>query len=230
MKQFRFSLLLSLCLTINFHVVVDVYSQGAAAPRRPAQPVPKVKSDVPIPKVLFQDVAAEDGLTARHVTGEETEKKYIIETSSSGVALRDYDNDGWLDRFLVNGDTLSRSPSGVNDKTAPTNHLYRNNRNGTFTDVTEKANLVRTGWGQGVCAGDYNNDGNIDLFVTYWGQNVLYQNNGKGAFTDVTEKAGLIHKAARWSTGCSFLDYDKDGHLDLFVANYVDLDLKKTPA
>ena len=114
----------------------------------------------------------------------------------------------------------------------PTNRLYRNNRDGTFTDVTAKAGLLRNGWGQGVCVGDYDNDGFDDLFVTYWGQNVLYRNNDDGTFTDVTAKAGRIQQVPRprWNTGCCFLDYDKDGHLDLFVANYVDLDLSATPA
>ena len=124
------------------------------------------------------------------MTGRPSEKKYIIETTGSGVALIDYDNDGWLDIFLVNGTTLEGFPKGQE----PINHLYRNNKNGTFTDVTEKANLARSGWGQGACVGDFDNDGFDDLFVTYWGQNALYRNNGKGAFTDVTEKAGLLHE------------------------------------
>src|SRR4030095_10530606 len=136
------------------------------------------------------------------------------------------DNDGWLDIFLVNGTTLEGFPKAQE----PTNHLYRNNRNGTFTDVTAKANLARSGWGQGVCAGDFDNDGNLDLFVTYYGHNVLYRSDGQGAFTDVTAKAGLQQARPRWGTGCSFLDYDKDGDLDLFVANYVDFNLEQTPA
>ncbi|MGH9850365.1 MAG: CRTAC1 family protein, partial [Blastocatellia bacterium] len=130
------------------------------------------------------------------------------------------------DIFVVNGTTLAPPPKGQE----PTSHLYRNNHDGTFADITQKAGLTRTGWGQGVCAGDYDNDGDTDLFVTYWEQNALYQNNGNGTFTDVAEKAGLGQKAVRWGTGCSFLDYDKDGDLDLFIANYIDLDLKKTPA
>jgi hypothetical protein len=207
-------------------MILDVFSQGVAVPKRPARPQPNVKGATSIPKVQFQDIAARAGLTARHVTGAQSEKKYIIETTGSGVALFDYDNDGWLDIFLVNGTMLEGFPKGQE----PTNHLYRNNKNGTFADVTEKANLVRSGWGQGACVGDFDNDGYDDLFVTYWGQNALYRNNKNGTFTDVTEKAGLLHKTVRWSTGCSFLDYDKDGDLDLFVANYVDFDIKKTPA
>src|SRR5262249_27138203 len=147
-------------------------------------------------------------------------KRYIVETTGGGVAFFDYDQDGWLDIFLVNGSTLEGAPSGA------TNHLYRNKGDGTFEDVTQRAGLDKSGWGQGVCAGDYDNDGYTDLFVTYWGQNVLYHNNGDGSFTDVTEAAGLKLSRARWSSGCAFLDYDRDGLLDLFVSNYIDFDLK----
>jgi hypothetical protein len=177
----------------------------------------------------FVDIAHAAGLDAVCVFGEEDTKKWIIETTGCGIAFFDYDNDGWLDIFMVNGTTLAGFPKGRE----PINHLYHNNRDGTFTDITEKARLVRSGWGQGVCVGDYDNDGFDDLFVTYWGQSVLYHNNGDGTFTDVTEKAGLVQKGSlptRWNTGCCFVDHDRDGHLDLFVANYVDLDLAKTPA
>src|SRR5204863_6700140 len=109
-------------------------------------------------------------------------------------------------------------------------HLYRNNRDGTFTDVAAQAGVGKSGWGQAVCLGDYDNDGFVDLFVTYWGANVLYRNNGNGTFTDVTRKAGLTQAARRWNTGCAFLDYDRDGDLDLFVANYIDFDIKTVPA
>lgn len=203
-----------------------VFAQGVAVPNRPNRPQPKVKLNVPLPKVEFQDIATQAGLTAPNVYGPERDKQYIIETIGSGVALFDYDNDGWLDIFIVNGTTLTPPPQ----RQEPISHLYRNNRNGTFTDVTQQAGLARTGWGSGVCVGDYDNDGFTDLFVTYWGQNALWRNNGKGAFTDVTEAVGLKQSITRWNTGCSFLDYDKDGDLDLFVANYVDLDLAKTPA
>jgi enediyne biosynthesis protein E4 len=174
----------------------------------------------------FTDVAAKAGLTARNYFGGETQKKYILETTGCGVAFFDYDNDGWLDIFIVNGSRLEGFPEGK----APTNHLYHNNRDGTFSDITEKAGLVRHGWGQGVCVGDYDNDGFEDLFVTYWGQNVLYHNNGDGTFTDVTRKAGLASSSSRWGTGCAFLDYDRDGQLDLFVSNYIVFDLKTAPA
>jgi hypothetical protein len=201
-------------------------SQGVAVPNRGARPRPDVKLNVPVPQVRFEDVAPKAGLTAQHVTGNENRKDYIIETTGSGVALIDYDNDGWLDVFLVNGTTIAGFPKGQE----PTNHLYRNNKDGTFSDVTEGANLVRSGWGQGACVGDFDNDGFDDLMVTYFGQNVLYKNEGNGRFADVTAKAGLLSKNTRWGTGCSFLDYDKDGKLDLFVANYVDFDIAKTPA
>jgi len=226
MNRLRCTICFLLFIVVCRQISVEVFSRGVAVPKRPAKSRPDVKLNASPPKIEFQDIAAKAGLTARHVTGAQSEKKYIIETTGSGVALFDYDNDGWLDIFLVNGTTLEGFPKGQE----PTNHLYRNNKNGTFTDVTEKANLARGGWGQGACVGDFDNDGYDDLFVTYWGQNALYHNNRNGTFTDVTEKAGLLHNTARWSTGCSFLDYDKDGDLDLFVANYVDFDISKTPA
>jgi hypothetical protein len=172
------------------------------------------------PIVHFTDVAQKAGLTTPVVFGGENTKKYIIETTGTGVAIFDYDNDGWPDIFVVNGTTLEGFPSGK----APTSHLYRNNHDGTFTDVTEKAGLTHTGWGQGVCVGDYDNDGWEDLYVTYYGKNVLYHNNGNGTFTDVSEKAHVAGSGKTWGTGCAFVDYDRDGKLDLIVANYVDFD------
>jgi len=165
----------------------------------------------------YVDFASQAGLTTRTVlTGHES-KDFLLSTTGGGIALFDYDNDGWLDIFIVNSWGLSRFPKGEE----PTNHLYRNNRDGTFTDVTAKANLVRSGWGQGVCVGDYNNDGLLDLFVTYYGKNVLYRNNGDGTFTDVTRESGLLQVEDHWNSGAAFLDYDRDGYLDLFVSNYV---------
>ena len=169
----------------------------------------------------FTEIARQAGLTAVTVFGGRDANKYLLETTGCGVALLDYDGDGWLDIFLVNGTTLEGFPPGQE----PTNHLYRNRRDGTFEDVTERAGLVHGGWGQGACAGDYDNDGHQDLFVTYYGQNRLYHNRGDGTFEDVTGRAGLVDKRTRWGTGCAFLDYDHDGKLDLFVANYIDLDL-----
>ncbi len=175
--------------------------------------------------VSFLNVARESGLNAKTIFGGEHKNKYLLETTGCGVAFYDYDNDGWLDIFLVNGTRLEGFPAG----SEPTSHLFRNNRDGTFTDVTAKAGVAHSGWGQGVCVGDYDNDGWDDLFVTYFGKNVLYHNNGDGTFTDVSQKAGVAGKGTRWNTGCAFVDYDRDGNLDLFVANYIDLDLATAP-
>ncbi len=180
----------------------------------------------PKPIAHFTDVAAKAGLTTPVIFGGENAKKFIIETTGTGVAIFDYDNDAWPDIFIVNGTKLEGLPSAM----APTSHLYHNNHDGTFTDVTRKAGLTHTGWGQGVCVGDYDNDGFADLFVTYYGKNVLYHNNGNGTFTDVSEKAGVSGSGKAWGTGCAFVDYDRDGHLDLIVANYVDFDLSTAPA
>src|SRR2546430_1684136 len=168
----------------------------------------------------FEDIAEKAGLTMTNVFGGVDTKKYIIETTGTGIAIFDYDNDGWPDIFIVNGTTLEGFPA---DK-SPTNHLYHNNHDGTFTDVTEKAGLVATGWGQGVCVGDYDNDGWEDLFVTYYGKNRLYHND-HGVFTEVAENAGVAGSGKAWGTGCAFIDFNRDGHLDLFVANYVDFNL-----
>ena len=165
----------------------------------------------------YVDFASQAGLTTRTVLVGDERKDFLLSTTGGGIALFDYDSDGWLDIFIVNSWGLRGFPRGEE----PTNHLYRNNRDGTFTDVTAKANLVRSGWGQGVCVGDYNNDGFLDLFVTYYGKNVLYRNNGDGTFTDVTRESGLLQIENHWNSGAAFLDYDRDGYLDLFVSNYV---------
>ncbi|HEV2275336.1 MAG TPA: CRTAC1 family protein [Acidobacteriaceae bacterium] len=177
--------------------------------------------------VVFVDVAREAGLNAPNVWGGITHKRYILEAKGSGLAFFDYDNDGWLDIYLTNGTRLDTTwPPGK----APTSHLYKNNRDGTFTDVTESSGLARTGWQTGVCVGDYDNDGWDDLFCCFWGQNLLFHNNGNGTFTDVTRRAGLWQDRVRWGSGCCWLDYDRDGFLDLFVANYIDFDIAKVPA
>src|SRR5205823_10031329 len=176
--------------------------------------------------VVFTDVTMSAGLShARNISGSATNKQFLLEEMGSGVALFDYDNDGWLDIFLVNGTSLDPLPG--NHK--PTSYLFHNNHDGTFTDVTEKSRLTHTGWGQGCCVGDYDNDGFDDLFVTYFGRNVLYHNNGDGTFTDVSEPAGIAGSENRWGAGCCFLDYDRDGNLDLFVANYVNFDPMRAP-
>src|SRR5450432_450972 len=137
--------------------------------------------------VRFVNVAKEAGLHAKTIFGAERKNKYLLETTGCGVAFIDYDNDGWIDIFFVNG-TRFQLDQLTGPK--PVSRLYKNNRDGTFTDVTLKAGVARTGWGQGVCAGDYNNDGHDDLFVTYWGDCSLYRNNGNGTFTDMAKKAG----------------------------------------
>lgn len=168
----------------------------------------------------FIDVAEKTGLTATNVFGGKESSTYILESTGTGVAIFDYDNDGWPDIFLVNGTTLSSLPP----KESPTNHLYHNNHDGTFTDVTEKAGLTATGWGQGVCVGDYDNDGWEDIYVTYYGKNRLYHNL-HGAFEEVATKAGVAGDGNTWGSGCAFVDYDRDGLLDLVVANYARFDL-----
>ena len=171
----------------------------------------------------FVEVAADAGLREPTIYGGVESKKYILESTGCGCAFIDFDNDGWMDVFLLSGTRLEGAPAGA------TNRLYKNNRDGTFTDTTEKAGLHRVGWACGVCIGDYNNDGLDDLFCTYFGQNVLYRNNGDGTFTDVTKAAGLLNEQPRWGAGCNFLDYNRDGHLDLFVSNYVRFSFEHAP-
>jgi hypothetical protein len=181
----------------------------------------------PLP-VSFVNVAREAGLRAKTIFGDERKNRYLVETTGCGVAFYDYDHDGWLDLFFVNGSRFQAAFS----EGPPTNRLYKNNRDGTFTDVTKKAGLVHHGWGQGVCVGDYDNDGFDDLFVSYWGENKLYRNRGDGTFEDVSRQAGITNgggKIPRWNTGCAFVDYNRDGLLDLFVANYIDFDVKTVP-
>jgi enediyne biosynthesis protein E4 len=173
----------------------------------------------------FTEIAARAGLTVPTIYGGTKTNRYLLETTGCGAATFDYDGDGWLDLFLVNGTTLEGFPAGKE----PTSHLYRNRRDGTFEDVTAKAGLALVGWGQGACAGDYDNDGHDDLFVTFWGTSRLFRNRGDGTFEETTKSAGLEISRRRWGAGCAFLDYDRDGRLDLFTANYIDLDLANTP-
>ena len=171
----------------------------------------------------FIDVAKEAGLKEPIVYGGLDAKSYIVEVVGAGVAFIDYDNDGWMDLLVLHGTRIEGDAAGV------TNRLYRNNRNGTFTDVTAKAGLTRTGWASGVTVADYDNDGHDDIFITYYGHNVLYHNNGDGTFTDVTKQAGVWQSEVRYGSGCTWVDYDRDGHLDLFVANYLSTTLEKLP-
>ncbi len=186
-----------------------------ATASRPNRPQPSIQTNLPAIKVDFRDIAEQAGLVAVNVSGSESHKKYILETTGNGIGIFDYDSDGLTDIFVVN----AMAPS----------HLYRNLGNLHFQDVTVAAGLAHEGWGQGVCVGDYDNDGRRDLFVTYYGHSVLYHNEGKGKFRDVTAESGLSSAQVRWDTGCSFFDYDLDGKLDLVVTGYVDLDTKRVP-
>ena len=182
-------------------------------------------SQAPAPLAAnFVDMAKKAGIDMTVTFGGKESKTYIIETTGTGIAIFDYDNDGWPDIFVVNGTTLDAVPGK-----APTSHLFHNNHDGTFTDVTAKSGLGVSGWGQGACVGDYDNDGNEDLFVTFYGHNHLFHNKGNGTFEDVSKQAGVEGSGVRWGTGCAFVDYDRDGLLDIAVANYVDFDLAKAP-
>jgi hypothetical protein len=177
--------------------------------------------------VKLVDVAATAGLTEPSVYGGVEKKRFIIETNGAGVGWLDYDNDGALDALVLSGTRLedgARRDKAWPAGTAPTNRLYRNRRDGRFEDVTDAAGLRRTAWSSSVCAGDFDNDGWTDLFLTAYGTNVLYRND-RGRFRDVTREAGLPAVGTRWGSGCSFLDYDRDGKLDLFVSNYLSFDL-----
>jgi enediyne biosynthesis protein E4 len=182
--------------------------------------------------VVLEDIASRAGLREPSTYGGIDRKRFIIETNGAGVALLDYDNDGWIDALVLNGVRLKEGTREVESYArgkAPLSHLYRNNHDGSFTDVTARAGLNASGWASSVCAGDYDNDGWLDLFVTYYGQNVLYHNKGDGTFEDVTARAGLPTGGTRWGSGCTFVDYDRDGRADLFVANYLRFDLAHAP-
>jgi len=198
-----------------------LFAQGVSS--RGVRPQPRSKPSGRSFNARFTDVGGQAGLTQPIVYGGVDSKRYIVEVVGSGVAFLDYDNDGWLDIFIPSGTRLDGAPAGT------TNRLYKNNRDGTFTDVTGKAGLTRSGWASAVTVGDYDNDGFDDLFLTCYGHNVLYHNNGDGTFTDVTEKAGLHDQQVRYSSGCTWVDYDRDGHLDLFVAHYLQTTIDKLP-
>ena len=215
----RSLILLSLCAAAQR---LFGQTQGIASRDVKTQPKPPA-SGRPF-NAHFTDVASEAGLRAPVIYGGVDAKKYIIEANGCGCAFIDYDNDGWMDIFLLSGTRLEGDPPEA------TNRLYKNNRDGTFTDVTEKAGLKAAGWANGVCVGDYNNDGFDDIFCTYFGQNRLFRNNGNGTFTDVTKQAGLSQSGPpRWGAGCAFIDYNRDGHLDLFVSNYIRFSVEHAP-
>ncbi|MFB3905524.1 MAG: CRTAC1 family protein [Acidobacteriota bacterium] len=181
--------------------------------------------------IWFTDVTKEAGLVDPIVYGGIDRKQYIIETNGCGVAFTDFDNDGWIDILTLSGSRLE----GVSHASqAPTGKVYLNQRNGTFKDVTARSGLNSPGWASAVTVGDYDNDGWTDLFITYWGHNHLYRNLGKWEtsgllFEDATDRAGLSRPEIRWGSGCVFVDYDRDGDLDLFVANYLKFDLRTAP-
>jgi hypothetical protein len=190
----------------------------ASAPSTDASPWP----------VSLVDVADRAGLREPTIYGGVDRKRFIIETNGAGVAFLDYDNDGWIDALVLNGTRLkdgTRESETYPPGKMPLSRLYRNNRDGTFSDVTARSGVNAVGWASGVCVGDYDNDGWLDLFITYYGQNVLYRNRGDGRFEDVTARAGLPTGGTRWGSGCTFIDYDRDGRVDLFVANYLRFDL-----
>ncbi|HXK60936.1 MAG TPA: CRTAC1 family protein [Acidobacteriota bacterium] len=175
--------------------------------------------------ISFIDVARQAGITHKTTFGDERRNRYLLETTGCGIAFVDYNSDGWLDIFQVNGTRLDGPPADY----MPTNRLYRNKGDGTFEDTSARAGVDKTGWGQSVCVGDYDNDGDEDIFVAYFGDNVLYRNEGNGTFVEVAQEAGVAKNRTRWGSGSAFLDYDRDGDLDLFVASYIDLDLKTAP-
>ncbi len=195
---------------------------AAAAGSGLARPTPSRTDAGPPGPIAFRDRTAEAGLHFRSTFGDPRKSTYILETTGLGAAFLDYDGDGRLDVFLANGTTLD-PPTGA----APRCALFRNKGDGQFEDVTERAGVARSGWGQGVAVADYDNDGRPDLYLTYFGRNVLFHNDGDGRFSDVTARAGVA--ASGWSTSAAFGDYDRDGVLDLYVARYVDFDPKTAP-
>jgi hypothetical protein len=211
------SLVLVVGLLLERQALSQMISSGATD-----QPVRPLPAGMKAPAIDFRDVAAQAGLNAVVVSGE-LDQTFVVENTGTGVAIFDYDNDGLPDIFLVQGDRLKPGPAPL------TPHLYRNLGGLRFEDVTEKAGIGHTGWGQGVCAGDVDNDGHVDLFLGQWGHNVFLHNMGNGTFRDETRERGLDRPGSRWSTGCAFIDYDRDGWLDLVVANYIDFDAQQTP-
>ncbi len=196
--------------TLIVSVYLAFFSLAALAQKavqKASEPYPA--GTVHTPPAWFEDVAPQAGIKVINVNGGVTSKRYIIEATGSGVAILDYDNDGYADIFLVNGAYLQ--PQNAKNGPPPTSHLFHNNHGGTFTDVTANSGLADTGWGQGACVGDYDNDGLPDLYVTSYGKNRLYHNEGHGRFHEVAEQAGVAGTGKEWGTGCAFVDYDRDG-------------------
>ena len=214
-------LAVTLAVIVPLLIGVKVLSQMASgnATDQPVRPLPP---GMKAPMADFRDVAAQAGLTAAVISGD-VDQNYIVENTGTGAAIFDYDNDGLPDIFIVQGDRMHNAGAPL------TPHLYHNLGGLRFEDVTAKAGIGHLGWGQGVCAGDADNDGHVDLFLTQWGHNVFLHNLGNGMFRDETKERGLYRPESRWSTGCAFIDYDRDGHLDLVVANYVDFKAQESP-
>jgi enediyne biosynthesis protein E4 len=205
-------------------IQVSVMAQGIASSNARAEARPRFSGKPFAAK--FQNIAPQAGVSMKFISGGEKSKRYITEANGSGLALFDFDNDGWLDIFLPNGSLLEGAPAEA------TSRLYRNQQNGTFADITRSAQAGFRGWGSGVCVGDYDNDGFTDLFATYRGADLLLHNEKGQRFLERASEAGLRVAAPlnNWSTGCSFVDYDRDGRLDLFVTEYQRVDLKQLPA
>ncbi len=225
---------LPIILLFCSYAAINAQSAPGPVEKPPSPPISKPANGIypastdHVPPAWFVDVADPSGIRVMDVNGGLESKRYIIESTGSGVAILDYDDDGWPDIFLVNGTTLDDSSQQESSK--PTSHLFHNNHDGTFTDVTAHAGLLGTAWGQGVCVGDYDNDGYDDLYVTSYGKNRLYHNRGDGTFKEVAEFAGVAGTGKEWGAGCAFVDYDRDGKLDLMVSNYVHFNLADTPA
>lgn len=219
--RFRAGLLTVACgLSIG---TVAAFGQGAASTGASAQPKRPLPEGIVPPRIEYRDIAPEAGLRGVAVSGSSTAKDYIVESTGTGLAIFDYDSDGLLDILLVGADYFE------DESNPPRHYLYRNLGDLEFADVTEGAGITHTGWAQGACVGDIDNDGHEDLFIPHWGQNRLFRNRGDGTFQEQSKERGLAEETGRWSTGCSFLDFDRDGDLDLFVANYVRFDPSKTP-
>ena len=197
--------------------------QGAASTGTAAQPKRPLPAGVAAPRIEYRDVAGQAGLRGVAVSGSPTEKSYIVESTGTGVAIIDYDRDGLPDVLLVGADRFA------DEGAEPRHYLYRNRGGLRFEDVTERAGIRHTGWAQGACVGDVDDDGYDDIAIPHWGQNRLYRNQGDGTFRDETAERGLTEAGTRWGTGCAFLDFDRDGDLDLFVANYLQFDPARTP-
>ena len=200
-----------------------LFGQGAASSGASAQPKRPLPEGVTPPLIEYRDIAAEAGLRGIAVSGSSTDKSYIVESTGTGVAVIDFDGDGLLDILLISADRFEK------EEPEPRHYLYRNLGGLRFSDVTEEAGIRHTGWAQGACVGDIDDDGFDDIVIPHWGQNRLYRNQGNGKFREESANRGLSESVQRWGTGCAFLDFDRDGDLDLFIANYLRFDPKKTP-